>query len=104
MKYLASDCEHRTNSSYPEAMESALIFLVVAVVLPIEGLSRGDGRSRALSPQSLGVFLQLPACLQARDLISDIKTDRGNAHLLSFLKALFYAGLYIEVLRYKLLD
>lgn len=65
------------------------MFLVVAVVLPVEGLSRGNGRSRALSPQSLGVFLQLPACLQARDLISDVKTDKENAHLLSSLKAYF---------------
>lgn len=69
--------------------ESALMFLVVVVVLPVEGLSRGDDRSKALSPQSLRVFLQLSACLQARDLISDVKTDKGNTHLLSFLEAYF---------------
>lgn len=41
--------------------ESALMFLVVVVVLPVVGLSRGNGRSRALSPESFVVFLQLPS-------------------------------------------
>ena len=41
--------------------ESALMFLVEVVVLLVLGLSRGNSRSRALSPESFVVFLQLSA-------------------------------------------
>jgi len=65
------------------------MFLGVVVVLPVEGLSTANGRSRALSLGSFAVFLQLSALLQAKNLISSVKTDQGNAHLLCFLKASF---------------
>lgn len=62
------------------------MFLVVMVVLLVSGLGRSNGRSRALSPESFVVFLQL--CMTSgKYLLPDVKTDQGSAHLLSFLNA-----------------
>lgn len=65
--------------------ESALMFGVVVAVLLVVRLSRGNVGSRALSPETFLVFLRLSAWY----LIPDVKTDKRNIHILSFLKASF---------------